>query len=268
MCSDRSRKRAGIVPIKRKGLIELKTPSELEKMRRAGRVVGQTLALLKESIRPGITTGELDRIAGKAIYDAGAKPSFLGYCGYPAVLCASVNEEVVHGIPDDKRVLETGDIVSIDLGAIVEGYHGDSAVTLPVGQITNKAQKLLDVTKQSLQRAIEIIKPGATLGDVGFAVQSYAESCGMSVVRDFVGHGIGRNLHEEPPVPNYGHKGAGPVLEAGMVIAVEPMINAGGYEVRVLDNGWTVVTVDSSLSAHFEHTIAVTEKGCELMTLP
>ncbi|MDD4004756.1 MAG: type I methionyl aminopeptidase [Elusimicrobiaceae bacterium] len=266
--SHQSGKRAGIVPIKRQGLIELKTPGELLKMRKAGQVVAKTLAVLKDAIRPGITTGELDRIAGKTVYDLGAKPSFLGYCGYPAVLCASVNEEVVHGIPADGRVLKAGDIVSLDMGAFVEGFHGDSAITVPVGKISARTQKLIDVTRTSLERAIEIIRPGATLGDIGHAVQSYAEGCGMSVVRDFVGHGIGRRMHEEPPVPNYGRKGAGPALEAGMVIAVEPMINAGGYEVRVLENGWTVVTVDGSLSAHFEHTIAVTEHGCELMTLP
>lgn len=266
--SHTSRKRASLAPIKRSGLIELKTPAELEKMRKAGRVVANTLALLRDSIKPGITTGELDRIAGKAIYDAGAKPSFLGYCGYPAVLCASVNEEVVHGIPSDDKVLNAGDIVSLDLGAIVEGFHGDSAITVAVGQVNAQTQRLMDVTRISLERAIESIRPGATLGDIGFAVQSYAEGCGMSVVRDFVGHGIGRKMHEEPPVPNYGKKGAGPVLEAGMVIAVEPMINAGAYDVRVLENGWTVVTADGSLSAHFEHTIAVTETGCMLMTLP
>ncbi|MFA6583964.1 MAG: type I methionyl aminopeptidase [Elusimicrobiaceae bacterium] len=261
-------KKEGIVPIRRKRFVELKTPQEIEKMRSAGRVVAETLDILRAAVKPGISTGELDRIAGKAVYERGAKPSFLGYCGYPAVLCASVNEEVVHGIPDDKRILAEGDIVSIDMGAIVEGYHGDSAVTLAVGKISAQARRLMDVTRESLECAIAAIGPGAYLGDVSYAVQQYAEGQGMSVVRDFVGHGIGRNLHEEPPVPNYGSKGTGIRLEPGMVIAVEPMINLGGYAVRVLDNGWTVVTEDASLSAHFEHTIAVTETGSEILTLP
>jgi methionyl aminopeptidase len=255
------------VIVRRKPAFELKTPAELERMRKAGRVVGEVLKVLEHSVKPGMSTADLDAIAAEEIKKRGAKPAFLNYCGYPAVLCASVNEEVVHGIPNKSRILREGDIVSLDMGAVVEGYYGDSAITVPVGKISEAGERLLKVTRDSLYEAIKTVRPGARLGDVSHAVQAYVEAAGMSVVRDFVGHGIGRNLHEEPAVPNYGSKGTGVRLETGLVLAIEPMVNAGGWRVHVLDNGWTVVTDDSSMSAHFEHTVAVTESGAELLTL-
>ncbi|MDD2772624.1 MAG: type I methionyl aminopeptidase [Elusimicrobiales bacterium] len=255
------------VLLKRKPSVELKTAAELQKMRSAGRVVAEVLKILESAVKPGISTGELDRLAAEEIAARGATPAFLGYCGYPAVLCSSINEEVVHGIPDKKRLLREGDIVSLDMGAVCGGYYGDAAMTVPVGKISAEAARLLEVTKASLAAAIAAVRPGAFLGDVSSAVQSCAESAGMSVVRDFVGHGIGRHLHEEPAVPNYGEKGSGLRLEPGMTIAIEPMVNAGGWQVRVLDNGWTVVTKDESLSAHFEHTVAVTDSGAEILTV-
>ena len=255
------------VIIKRKPAFELKTPAELDRMRKAGRVVGEVLKVLEQAVRPGISTGELDAIAAAEIKKRGSKPAFLNYCGYPAVLCASVNEEVVHGIPSPSRILNEGDIVSLDMGAIVEGYYGDSAITVPVGKISAQTARLLEVTRLSLQEAIKTVRPGIRLGDVSNAVQRYVEASGMSVVKDFVGHGIGRNLHEEPAVPNYGSKGTGVRLEPGLVLAIEPMVNAGDWRVHTLANGWTVVTDDSSMSAHFEHTVAVTADGAELLTL-
>lgn len=255
------------VIIRRRPVLEMKTADEIAKMRRAGKVVATSLDLVRQAVRPGVTTAELDAVAAKYIAGAGCIPSFLNYCGYPAVLCASVNNEVVHGIPGSRKLVE-GDIVSIDLGASFEGYHADSAITVPVGAISRQAQRLLDVTRESLVRGMGEMRPGGYLGDVSYAVQSYVERNGMSVVRDFVGHGIGRSLHEEPAVPNYGLKGTGVRLEPGVVLAIEPMVNQGEWQVEVQENGWTVVTSDGSLSAHFEHTVAVTENGHEVLTLP
>lgn len=235
-------------------------------MRKAGRVVRQILDLLHEVVKPGISTQDLDRIAEEKLKELGAKSAFKGYHGYPAVLCASVNEEVVHGIPSAKRILKEGDIVSVDFGAFVEGYCGDSATTIPVGKVSAEAEKLMKVTEQSLYAAIDVVKPGAHLGDVGYAVQKVVEDAGFSVVRDFVGHGIGSAMHEDPQVPNFGQPGRGLKLKAGMVIAIEPMVNVGGYDVTVLKDGWTAVTSDKSLSAHFEHTVAVTADGARILT--
>lgn len=247
-------------------LIFLRASDEIAKMRVSGRIVAEVLAVLKENVKEGISTYDLDKIASDEVTKRGAKASFLGYCGFPATICASINDEVVHGIPSKKRKLVNGDIISIDMGAVYDGYHGDSAVTIAVGNVNAKTAKLLDVTRTSLEKAIAVIKPGARLGDVGHAVQQYAESHGMSVVREYVGHGIGTNMHEEPPVPNYGKPATGLELQAGMVIAVEPMINLGTYQVKTEADGWTVKTVDGQNSAHFEHTIAVTENGCEVLT--
>lgn len=235
-------------------------------MRKAGRVVRQILDLLHEVVKPGISTQDLDRIAEEKLKELGAKSAFKGYHGYPAVLCASVNEEVVHGIPSAKRILKEGDIVSVDFGAFVEGYCGDSATTIPVGKVSAEAEKLMKVTEQSLYAAIDVVKPGAHLGDVGYAVQKVVEDAGFSVVRDFVGHGIGSAMHEDPQVPNFGQPGRGLKLKAGMVIAIEPMVNVGGYDVTVLEDGWTAVASDKSLSAHFEHTVAVTADGARILT--
>ena len=254
--------------IKRKPVLELKTPDELRKMRKAGKAVAAALRALTEAAQPGVSTAELDRVAASELEKHGALPAFLGYCGYPAVLCVSLNNEVVHGIPSKKRKLREGDIASFDIGSVIDGYCGDAAVTVPVGKISPDAAELLEVTRQSLEAAIKVVKPGAFLGDISSAVQSFVEARGMSVVRDFVGHGIGRHLHEEPPVPNYGRPGTGIKLAPGLTIAIEPMVNRGAYDVCVLDNGWTVETADGSLSAHFEHTVAVTENGCEILTLP
>ncbi|MFH1620092.1 MAG: type I methionyl aminopeptidase [bacterium] len=247
--------------------IEIKTPAEIEKMRRVGRVVAEVLHALAAAAKPGISTGDLDRLAAEEIKKREAIPAFLNYRGYPAVLCASVNDEVIHGIPDDSRVLREGDLISLDLGAVAEGYYGDSALTVPVGSVNPEAQRLMDVTSKSLEKALAAIKPGATVGDVSSAVESCVTAGGMSVIREFVGHGIGRNLHEEPAVPNYGRKGTGPRLEPGMVLAVEPMVCLGSSgDVVITENRWTAVTKDGSLSAHFEHTVAVTEHGREVLT--
>lgn len=234
-------------------------------MRAAGRIVYEAHQLLKESIRPGITTKELDQIAEKFIRKQGATPSFKGYNGFKGSICTSVNEELVHGIPGD-RVLEDGDIISIDVGAFYQGYHGDSAWTYPVGQITQEAVELLRVTEESLYQGLAEAKPGNRIGDISHAIQVYAENAGFSIVREYVGHGVGQNLHEEPNVPNFGLAGKGPRLKPGMTLAVEPMVNAGKRFVRTLDDDWTVVTQDGSLCAHFEHTIAITEDGHEILT--
>lgn len=239
-------------------MIVCRSTSELEKMRAAGRLVGEVLTLLTSHVVPGVTTGDLDVLAEKAILDAGATPAFKGYHGYPATICASVNDEVIHGIPSGRRVLENGDIISIDVGAQLNGYFGDSAVTLPVGRIAEPAAALLRVTEEALFRAIEQVRPGHRLSDIGHAVQQHVEAHGFSVVKEFVGHGIGEKMHEEPQVPNYGDPGRGPRLSEGMVLAIEPMVNAGKPAVKVLADGWTAVTRDRSLSAHFEHTVAVT----------
>lgn len=236
-------------------------------MRRAGRVVREVLELVRSQVKPGATTQDLDAAAEKRIKDLGAKPAFKGYHGFPAVLCTSVNSEVVHGIPSIKRVLKEGDIVSVDCGAVVDGYYGDAAITVAVGEkIDPDTARLLRVTEASLQSGIAAVKPGATLGDIGSAVQKVVEAEGFSVVRDFVGHGIGSSMHEDPQVPNFGEAGRGMKLRAGMVIAIEPMVNAGKPGVRVLKDGWTAVTDDGSMSAHFEHTVAVTETGAKILT--
>lgn len=239
-------------------MIVCRSARELEKMRAAGRLVGEVLTALTAQVVPGVTTGDLDALAEKLIVDAGATPAFKGYHGYPATICASVNDEVIHGIPSGRRVLNEGDIISIDVGAQLNGYFGDSAITLPVGRISEAAATLLRVTEESLYKAIEQVRPGHRLSDVGHAVQAHVESFGFSVVREFVGHGIGEAMHEEPQVPNYGEPGRGPRLSEGMVLAIEPMVNAGKPAVKVLPDGWTAVTKDRSLSAHFEHTVAVT----------
>jgi methionyl aminopeptidase len=246
-------------------MIMKKRGEELEKMRRAGRVVGETLEILQKAVRPGITTGELDEIAEREIRARGAIPSFKGYRGFPATICTSLNSEIVHGIPGT-RALKEGDLMKLDCGAIVEGYHGDSAVTVAVGEVSPEALKLIETTERSLQAGIAEARPGNRMGDIGAAVQTMAEGAGFSVVREYVGHGIGRALHEDPPVPNYGSHGKGLPLEPGLVIAIEPMVNIGSYETRLLPDGWTVVTADGALSAHFEHTIAITEDGPEVLT--
>lgn len=247
--------------------VVLKSTDEIEKMRRAGQVVREVLELVRSHVRPGATTLDLEKVAEAHIAALGAKPAFKGYHGYPCVLCTSVNSEVVHGIPSKKRVLKEGDIVSVDCGAVVDGYYGDAAITVPVGEkIAPNTAQLLRVTEASLRAGIAAVKPGATLGDIGSAVQKVVESHGFSVVRDFVGHGIGVNMHEEPQVPNFGEAGRGMKLRAGMVIAIEPMVNAGKPDVRVLKDGWTAVTDDGSMSAHFEQTVAVTDTGARILT--
>jgi methionyl aminopeptidase len=247
-------------------MIYLKSERELNLMRKAGAIVAQILDDMAKMTAPGISTGELDRFAESRIKELGAKPAFKGYNGFPACVCISVNQEVVHGIPSNKRVLKDGDIVGLDFGVIYDGWYGDSARTVPVGKISDEAQKLLDVTKESLYRGIAQCREGNRVFDIGHAVQNYVENFGYGVVREFVGHGIGRALHEDPQVPNYGPKGKGPALKVGMVLAIEPMINAGSHEVKVLKDGWTAVTVDNSLSAHFEHTVAITPNGPEILT--
>ena len=239
-------------------MIVCRSAAELEKMHAAGRLVGEVLTELSALVAPGVTTAELDEIAEKRILQAGAIPAFKGYHGYPATICASINEEVIHGIPSGRRVLNEGDVVSIDVGASLDGYFGDSAVTLAVGQVSETAATLLRVTEESLYKAIEAVKPGGRISDIGHAVQKHVEAYGFSVVREFVGHGIGQRMHEEPQIPNYGDPGRGPRLTEGMVLAIEPMVNAGKAAVKVLQDGWTAVTRDGSLSAHFEHTVAVT----------
>lgn len=241
-------------------MIILKTPEEVALMAKASRVVAEALEVLKQAVKPGVTTDELDRLAEAEIRARGAQPAFKGYRNYPKTLCASVNEQVVHGIPS-KRVLKEGDIIGLDLGAIVEGFYGDSALTVGVGKVDDKALRLVRVTEEALALGIEQAVVGNRLSDISHAVQRYVEAAGYSVVTEFVGHGIGRQLHEEPQVPNYGKPGQGPRLQHGMVLAIEPMVNMGSAAVRVLDDRWTAVTVDGSLSAHFEHTIAVQPEG-------
>jgi methionyl aminopeptidase len=247
-------------------VIVRKSPAELEIMREAGRVTARALRAVGEAVRPGVSTSELDEVAEAAITSAGAKPAFKGYRGFPATICASPNSVIVHGIPGPAR-LKAGDIISVDIGAIVEGYYGDSARTFPVGHVGEEAARLLDITERSLHAGIAKCVPGMRLYDIGAAVQKVVESAGFSVVREYVGHGIGRAMHEEPQVPNYGTAGRGPTLQAGMVLAIEPMVNVGGHEVVQKPDGWTVVTADGSLSAHFEHTVAVTADGPEILTL-
>ena len=246
-------------------MIELKNANQLDRMRNAGRIVGETLALMRELAKPGVTTLELDRMAEEYIRAQGAIPAFKGYNGFPATLCTSVNEQVVHGIPG-LRCLESGDIISIDCGAVIDGYFGDAAVTLPIGEVGQDLQKLLRVTEESLMLGIAQAKLGNRLYDVSYAVQTHVEANGFSVVRDYVGHGIGRAMHEDPQIPNFGKPGRGPRLEVGMVLAIEPMVNMGTYEVQTLKDHWTVVTKDNRPSAHFEHTVAITENGLEILT--
>src|SRR5881227_355082 len=247
--------------------IMCKSAGEIEKMRRSGRIVRQVLDATVAAVKPGITTMDLEAVAAAKIEELGAKPAFKGYYDYPCVLCTSVNQEIVHGIPSAKRVLKEGDIVSIDCGVVLDGYYSDSAVTVPVGNhVKPEIKKLLEVTKASLERAIQTVRIGGTVGDVGAAVQEMVEANGFSVVRDFVGHGIGTKLHEEPQVPNYGTRGHGTRLREGMVLAIEPMVNSGKPGVKVLDDKWTAVTEDGSYSAHFEHCVAVTKNGPLVLT--
>lgn len=245
--------------------IVLRTSAELEKMRMAGILLNRVMKQVTAAVKPGVTTKELDTLAHHLIRESGAKPSFLNYHGYPATLCTSVDDEIVHGIPGS-RVLEEGSILSIDCGLILNGWHSDHAVTVPVGEISSKAQKLIKITEECLYRGIDAMVPGARLGDVGHAVQSLAEGQGYGVVRDMCGHGIGRHLHEAPQLPNYGRPGEGIALKPGMVIAIEPMINMGTWRIRTLRDGWTTITADGSLSAHAEHTVAVTADGPMILT--
>ncbi|MCH2674185.1 MAG: type I methionyl aminopeptidase [Dehalococcoidia bacterium] len=235
-------------------------------MRRAGKIVGNVIDLLKAAVAPGMTTKDLDKIAYKEITRQKAKPTFMGYHGFPASICTSVNEEIVHGIPG-KRILQEGDIVKVDVGATIEGFIGDAAVSLPVGEVTPEAITLMEDTRISLEEGIRAAQPGGRVGDIGAAVQAYGESRGYGVVREFVGHGVGRFLHEDPQVPNYGQAGMGPLLRVGMCIAIEPMFNLGDWHTKILDDEWTVITADGKLSAHFEHSIAITEDGPEILTV-
>jgi methionyl aminopeptidase len=248
-------------------MVVIKSSSEIERMRRAGRVVREVLELVRSLVKPGATTLDLEKAAEAKLAELGAKPAFKGYHGFPCCLCTSVNSEVVHGIPSNRRVLKEGDIVSVDCGAVLDGFYGDAAITIPVGdKIDPTTARLLKVTEMSLHSAIATVRPGATLGDVGAAVQRVVEAEGFSVVRDFVGHGIGVHMHEDPQVPNFGEPGRGMKLKAGMVLAIEPMVNAGRPDVQVLGDGWTAVTGDGSMSAHFEHTVAVTADGARVLT--
>ena len=244
-----------------------RTPDEIAIMRRAGKVVAEMHECIREAIRPGITTLELDKIGREVIERRGARSNFLGYHGFPAVICSSPNDMIVHGIPGPYR-LEEGDIISIDCGAIIQGWHGDAAFTAPVGQVSEEAAELIKVTEESLYAGIDQMVDGNRISDIGHAVQTVAEAAGFSVVREYVGHAIGTAMHEKPEVPNYGDPGKGPKLRVGNVYAVEPMVNVGGVGTRLLDDGWSVVTADGSLSAHWEHTIAITDDGPEILTLP
>jgi methionyl aminopeptidase len=246
-------------------VIYKKSPQEIEIMRRAGVVVADTLNRLEDAARPGVTTAELDEIAARSITAAGGRASFLGYRGYPASICTSPNEVIVHGIPGPRR-LEEGDIISLDVGVLLDGFHADSAWTFPVGEVDARISELLKVTQESLEAAISQCRPGLRLGDVGHAVESVAEAAGFTIVREYVGHGVGRALHEDPQIPNYGPPGRREVLSPGMTLAIEPMINAGGPATKVMEDGWTVVTADGEPSAHFEHTVAITEEGREVLT--
>lgn len=248
-------------------MIVLKNDPEISAMREAGRLVAQTLDLIRGAVKPGVTTGKLDELAEAFIISHNARPAFKNYQGFPATICASINEEVVHGIPG-KRVLNEGDIISIDIGAFVNGWCGDSAITVPVGEVAGELLDLIKVTEESLYKGIEQAVAGNTLGRVGNAVQTYAEARGYSVVKQYVGHGIGQKMHEDPPVPNYGRPEKGPVLKTGMTLAIEPMINLGVSEVYTRMDNWTVVTRDGKASAHFEHTVAITDHGPVIMTLP
>lgn len=248
-------------------MITIKSKSEIEKMRMAGKITGDALKEVEKHIHPGVSTKQLDKAVHDYIISKGAKPGFLHYNGFPASICSSRNDAVVHGIPNKKEILREGDIISIDLGAAYEGYNGDAARTFPVGKISDEAQRLIDVTKQSFFEGIKYATHGARLGDVSAAIQEYVEKHGYSIVRDLTGHGIGRKVHEEPSIPNFGRPGKGVRLAAGMTLAIEPMVNQGKYPVEILDNDWTVVTADGSLSSHYENTILVTHGECEILTL-
>jgi methionyl aminopeptidase len=247
-------------------VIVCRSARELERIKAANQLVARILAELAGAVRAGMTTGELDALAERLVRDGGAEPAFKGYRGFPATLCVSINQEVVHGIPSSGRALKRGDIVSIDMGVKLDGFYGDSAVTVPVGDVSERTQDLLRVTREALERAITQVQVGGRLSDIGHAVQQWVESHGFSVVREFVGHGIGEHLHEEPQIPNYGQPGRGPKLAEGMVLAIEPMVAMGKPEVKVLSDGWTAVTKDGSLAAHFEHTVAVTAAGPMVLT--
>ncbi|MCP3167208.1 type I methionyl aminopeptidase [Myxococcus qinghaiensis] len=246
--------------------VEIKSREEIALMRQAGRIVADVLDALEKAVVPGVTTWELDALAEKLTAERGARPAFKGYLGFPCVLCASINDEVVHGIPSKRRKLAEGDLMKLDFGVSYKGWFGDAARTVPVGKVSAEARSLLETTRESLQKAIQAMKPGNRLGDIGHAVQRHVEARGYAVVRDFTGHGIGRKLHEQPHVPNHGQAGAGMKLRAGMVLAVEPMVNQGTHEVEILDDDWTAVTADRKLSAHFEHTILITDGGAEVLT--
>lgn len=248
-------------------MIILKSPREIDLLRKANKIVAETHAHLADKIKTGISTADINKIADEFIRSKNAKPSFKGYNGFPASVCVSINEEVVHGIPDKDRILNSGDIVSIDIGAYYEGFHGDAARTFAVGEIDKEKQRLLDVTEKSLELGINEAVVGNRLTDISNAVQKHVEGNGFSVVRDYVGHGIGRDMHEDPQIPNFGPPGRGPILKTGMVLAIEPMVNIGGYEVETLSDGWTVVTKDKSFSAHFENTIAIIDNKAEILSI-
>lgn len=248
-------------------MITVKSAKQVEKMRASARITKETLDLIEQHIKPGVTTAHLDKIAYDYITSKGAQPNFLNYNGFPASICTSVNDEVVHGIPSKHQVLKEGDIISIDMGAVLDGWHSDAARTFGVGKISAEAQKLIDVTRESFFEGLKHLKHGAKLGDVSSAIQQYVEAHGYGVVRDLVGHGIGRNLHEDPSVPNFGTAGHGVKLAAGMTLAIEPMVTEGHYKVCVLDDDWTIVTDDGSLAAHYENTVLITKDGYEILTL-
>jgi methionyl aminopeptidase len=247
-------------------VIFIKTDAQIEVIRKAGRIVAETLAMIEKMIQPGISTAEIDRRAEDYILSRNALPAFKGYRGFPATVCISIDEEVVHGIPGTRKLTE-GQIVSVDLGTIVDGFYGDAAATFPVGEISDEKRRLIEVTRSALETGIAQVKAGRKLGAVSSAIQKHVESSGFSVVRDMVGHGIGKNLHEDPQVPHFGPDDAGPVLRKGMVLAIEPMVNSGGYKVNQKPDGWTIVTEDGLPSAHFEHTVAVTDNGSDILTL-
>jgi methionyl aminopeptidase len=249
-------------------MITRRSPTELEKMHEANVLVARVLDELTEALEPGLTTADLDRLAEQSIRKAGAEPAFKGYRGFPATLCVSINDEVVHGIPSPQRVIQEGDLVSLDLGSVVDGFYGDAAVTVAVGEVSESLCRLLDVTEKALFKGIEAVRVGNRISDIGHAVQTYVEDQGFSVVRDFVGHGIGTALHEDPQVPNYGEPGKGPRLLPGMALAIEPMVNVGAHFVKTLSDNWTVVTMDGSHSAHFERSVAVTDNGPWILSRP
>jgi methionyl aminopeptidase len=246
-------------------MINLKTTREIEIIRANGRILAKTLELLGEKIKPGVKTKELDRLAEGFIRREGAYPAFKGYRGYPASICISIDNEVVHGIPGE-RMIEEGQLVSVDIGVFKDNYYADGAFTFAVGQVSNQAQRLIQITQEALKRGLEFVREGEFLSDISYAIQSFVEKNGFSVVRDLVGHGIGMNMHEEPQIPNFGPSGQGPILKKGMVLAIEPMVNAGSFEIETQEDNWTIVTKDGSLSAHFEHTVAVTENGAMILT--